>query len=74
MKLQFKEQAFQLDAVQEVMKHSESQTFKTNKFTLERTQEILKKARDKANGIATLELDVEVEIGYRNSASQITDK
>lgn len=74
MKLQFKEQAFQLDAVQEVMKYLENQPFKTNKSTLEQPQEILKKVRDKANGIATLELDVEEEIGYRNSASQITDK
>lgn len=73
MKLQFKEQNFQIDAVDGVVKCFEGQTLKTNRFTLEKTNEILRKAREKAKGIATLEYDVEELIGYRNSAIQITD-
>lgn len=73
MKLQFKEQDFQINAVEAVVKCFEGQTLKTNRFTLEKTNEILRKAREQAKGIATLEYDVEELIGYRNSAIQITD-
>lgn len=73
MILQFKEQDFQVQAVNAVVKCFEGQTLKTNRFTLERTAEILRKAREQAKGIATLEYDVEELIGYRNSSIQITE-
>ena len=63
MILQFKEQDFQVQAVNAVVKCFEGQTLKTNRFTLERTAEILRKAREQAKGIATLEYDVEEHIG-----------
>ncbi|WP_294306626.1 DEAD/DEAH box helicase family protein [uncultured Chryseobacterium sp.] len=73
MKLQFKEQDFQIQAVDAVVECFEGQTLKTNRFTLEKTAEILRKAREQAKGIATLEYEVEELIGYRNSTIQITD-
>lgn len=72
MKLQFKEQGFQIDAVNAVVKCFEGQTLKTNRFTLEKAAQILKKAKEKASGVATIDYDVEELIGYRNSALQIT--
>lgn len=51
MKLQFKEQGFQLDAVNAVVKCFEGQTLKTNRFTLETTAEILRKAKEQATGV-----------------------
>lgn len=72
MKLQFKEQGFQTDAVEAVVKCFEGQTLKTNRFTLEKTAEILRKAKEQAAGIATIDYGVEELIGYRNSAVQIT--
>lgn len=74
MKLQFKEQEFQIQAVNAVVKCFEGQTLKTNKFTLERTNEILLKAKEAATGLQTLDFEVEEQIGYRNSSIQITDK
>ncbi|MDR2235319.1 MAG: DEAD/DEAH box helicase family protein [Chryseobacterium sp.] len=74
MKLQFKEQEFQIQAVNAVVKCFEGQTLKTNKFTLERTNEILLKAKEAAIGLQTLDFEVEEQIGYRNSSIQITDK
>lgn len=74
MKLQFKEQEFQIQAVNAVVKCFEGQALKTNKFTLERTNEILLKAKEAATGLQTLDFEVEEQIGYRNSSIQITDK
>lgn len=73
MKLQFKEQDFQIEAVNGVVKCFEGQSLKTNRFTLEKTNEILRQAKIKAQGLATLGYDVEELIGYRNSAIQVTD-
>lgn len=73
MKLQFKEQGFQLDAVNAVVKCFDGQALKSNTFTLEKTREILRKAKDQASGVNVLNFDVEETIGYRNSAIQITD-
>ena len=42
MKLQLKEQGFQIDAVNAVVKCFEGQSLKTNRFTLEKTAEILR--------------------------------
>lgn len=74
MKLQFKEQGFQLQAVKAVVDCFEGQPLKTNKFTLERSQEIIRKAKLAAEGIQDLyEAEVLEEIGYRNSPLVITD-
>lgn len=74
MKLQFKEQDFQIQAVEAVVKCFEGQTLKSNSFTLEKTAEILRKAKEQAKGVATLDFAVEELIGYRNSAVQITSE
>lgn len=75
MKLQFKEQDFQIQAVKAVVDCFAGQTLKTNRFTLERSQELILKAKQVALGIATLDLDTDVmqEIGYRNSPIQIPE-
>ncbi|MDX9790106.1 MAG: DEAD/DEAH box helicase family protein [Candidatus Kapabacteria bacterium] len=76
MKLQFKEQQFQLDAVKSVVDCFAGQPIKTNRFTLERSKDIIKKAKqiaaDKSYS-GTLELEVMESIGYRNTPIQITD-
>lgn len=78
MKLQFKEQNFQIEAVAAIVKCFEGQSLKTNRFTLERSKQILKKTReiasDNAYQSSAFEGDVFEDIGYRNSAVQITDK
>lgn len=77
MKLQFKEQNFQIEAVAAIVKCFEGQSLKTNRFTLERSKQILKKTReiasDNAYQSSAFEGDVFEDIGYRNSAVQITD-
>ncbi|MCO5231911.1 MAG: DEAD/DEAH box helicase family protein [Chitinophagales bacterium] len=73
MKLQFKEQNFQLQAVEAVQKCFEGQTLKTNHFTLEKASDILRKAKEQASGISTLDFGVDELIGYRNTAIQITE-
>lgn len=75
MKLQFKEQQFQIDAVRAVVDCFEGQPLKTNRFTLERSKEIIRKAKQAAVGIATIsfEQDVLEDIGYRNSPIQIPE-
>lgn len=75
MKLQFKEQQFQIDAVKAVVDCFAGQPIKTNRFTLERSKDIIKKARELAQGIVanTLDLEVMENIGYRNTPIQITD-
>lgn len=68
MKLQFKEQSFQLQAVKAVVACFAGQPLKTNKFTLERNQEIINKTRQAAKGeMALFETEVLENIGYRNS-------
>ena len=75
MKLQFKEQQFQIDAVKAVVDCFAGQPIKTNRFTLERSKDIIKKAKQLAQGVVanTLELEVMESIGYRNTPIQITD-
>lgn len=75
MKLQFKEQSFQLQAVKAVVDCFDGQPLKTNKFTLERSQEIIRKAKLAAEGNQGLfdENEVLEEIGYRNSPLVIAD-
>jgi type III restriction enzyme len=73
MKLQFKEQDFQVQAVKAVVDCFEGQPLKTNRFTLERSKELIKKAKQAATGIKTIDFEIEEEIGYRNSAIQILE-
>ncbi len=73
MKLQFKEQSFQIQAVKAVVDCFKGQPLKTNRFTLERSKEIIKKAKQAATGIQTIEFEIEEEIGYRNSAIQLSE-
>jgi len=75
MKLQFKEQQFQIDAVKAVVDCFAGQPIKTNRFTLERSKDIIKKAKQLAQGQLKTGLEEEVmeNIGYRNTPIQITD-
>ncbi len=75
MKLQFKEQQFQIDAVKAVVDCFAGQPLKTNRFTLERSKEIIKKAKQLATGEITLQFEQDVleGIGYRNSSIQIPE-
>jgi type III restriction enzyme len=75
VKLQFKEQKFQTDAVKAVVDCFSGQPIKTNRFTLERTKDILQKTKNASLGLTTLAFEDEIleNIGYRNSALRITD-
>ncbi len=73
MKLQFKEQDFQVQAVKAVVDAFAGQAIKTNRFTLERSATLISKAKQAASGIATLDFELEEEIGYRNSPIQISE-
>src|SRR5690606_36791332 len=73
MKLQFKEQGFQVQAVNAVVACFEGQPLKTNRFTLERSKELIRKARQAAAGAVEIDYSIEEEIGYRNSAIQILE-
>ena len=72
MKLQFKEQDFQVNAVQAVVDCFEGQPLKTNRFTLERSKELIQKVKQDT-GLKLLDFDIEEEIGYRNSSIQLLD-
>ena len=75
MKLQFKEQDFQVQAVKAVVDCFEGQPLKTNRFTLERSKELIRKAKQAASGAiqtSAFETDVLEEIGYRNSEIKLT--
>lgn len=76
MKLQFKEQQFQLDAVKAVVDCFAGQPLASNRFTLERSRDIINKAKLLSVGKATLGLEEELmeNIGYRNAPIQITDE
>lgn len=73
MKLQFKEQDFQVSAVQAVVDCFEGQPLKTNRFTLERSKELIRKAKQAASGEQSLDFGLEEEIGYRNAAIQLME-
>ncbi|NVN19438.1 DEAD/DEAH box helicase family protein [Muricauda sp. HICW] len=73
MKLQFKEQSFQVNAVHAVVDSFEGQPLKTNRFTLERSKELIKKAKQVATGAHTIDFEIEEEIGYRNSSIQLME-
>ena len=76
MKLQFKEQDFQVQAVKAVVDCFAGQPLKTNRFTLERSKELIRKAKQAATADVltfSFETDVMEEIGYRNSPIQIIE-
>ena len=75
MKLQFKEQQFQLDAVAAVVDCFEGQALKTARFTLERSKELVRKAKQSAQNMSSLDFKNELneDIGYRNSPIQIPE-
>lgn len=76
MKLQFKEQDFQVQAVEAVVNCFKGQALKTNRFTLERSKDLVKKAKQVAAGIiqtSAFENEVLEDIGYRNSAIQVSE-
>lgn len=73
MKLQFKEQAFQLKAVEAIVKCFAGQPLQVASFTLERTKELIRQAkRAKEELTIDFEKDIEETIGYRNRAMAIT--
>ncbi|MEP1893687.1 MAG: DEAD/DEAH box helicase family protein, partial [Cyclobacteriaceae bacterium] len=76
MKLQFKEQDFQIQAVDAVVDCFEGQPLKTNRFTLEKSKELIKKAKQAATGIDQLSaFDGQIleDIGYRNAGIQVLE-
>lgn len=76
MKLQFKEQDFQVQAVKAIVDCFSGQALKTNRFTLERSKELIRKAKQAASGgvqALAFETDMMEEIGYRNSPIQISE-
>ena len=76
MKLQFKEQDFQVKGVKAIVDCFKGQSIKSGSFTLERSKEIIRKTRLAASGSTqTSAFDDEVleDIGYRNSAIKIPE-
>ncbi len=74
MKLQFKEQDFQVAAVRAVVDCFIGQPLKTNRFTLERNHTLLQNARlVAAGGGLQLSMELDEEIGYRNSTVQLME-
>ncbi len=76
MKLQFKQQDFQINAVKAVVDCFDGQPIKTNRFTLERSKDLIRKAKQQASGVRTMEFESDImeDIGYRNSAIQLVDQ
>jgi type III restriction enzyme len=75
MKLQFKEQDFQVQAVKAVVDCFNGQPLRTNRFTLERSKNLILKAKQAAAGgvqSSVFEMDVLEDIGYRNSQILLT--
>lgn len=69
MKIKFKEQGFQLEAVKAVVDCFAGQKIKTNKFTLQRSADLIKRAKQETqNAIqSSFSEDLFEDIGYRNS-------
>lgn len=73
MKLQFKEQDFQLQAVKAVVDCFAGQPVKTHSFSLERSGEIMRRAKLAAAGALEFGYEIEEAIGYRNAALHISE-
>lgn len=74
MKLQFKEQDFQLQAVRAVTDCFAGQPRETNRFTLEKSRDLIRKAKAASIGQIDLDMAVMETIGYRNRPIQITEE
>jgi type III restriction enzyme len=76
MKLQFKQQQFQIDAVNAVVNCFKGQPLKTNRFTLERSKELIRTTKESSTGIQRIEFEADIleDIGYRNSQIQIIEE
>ena len=72
MKLQFKNQEFQIRAIKSVVDTFKGQPLRSKNFNLERTQKILEKALEEAEGIQSLDFELEEIIGYRNSLIELS--
>ena len=70
MKLQFKEQQFQLDAVKAVVDCFAGQPIKTNRFTLERSKDIINKANQLSKGQYKTGLEEEVMENYKEDITK----
>ncbi|GHU55354.1 hypothetical protein FACS189411_03630 [Bacteroidia bacterium] len=57
MKLQFKEQDFQVQVVKAVVDCFFRQPIKTNRFTLERSKELIRKAKEASIGFQSIEME-----------------
>lgn len=79
MKLRFKKQIFQLDAVRAVVNCFEGQQVETARFTLERTKDLMRKIKQASNKSNQTEIEIDNEkefeesIGYRNRAFTISE-
>lgn len=73
MKLQFKEQQFQINAVKAVVDCFEGQPLETNRFTLERSADLIRKAKAAASAEFEFDTDLLENIGYRNRSINITE-
>ena len=76
MKIKFKEQQFQFDAADAVVRCFDGQPIKSKHFTLEKSRKLQERARRVAAGAreqSELLKDIENEIGYRNATIAITD-
>ena len=73
MKLQFKEQSFQFDAVNAVVDCFAGQPLKSNRFTLESSEKLIQKAKIASADVEAGDLGMIEEIGYRNSTIQLTE-
>jgi len=73
MKLQFKEQQFQINAVKAVVDCFEGQPLETNRFTLERSADLIRKAKASVKAEFEFDTDLLENIGYRNRSINITE-
>lgn len=73
MKLQFKEQQFQINAVKAVVDCFEGQPLETNRFTLERSADLIRRAKAAGNAEFEFDTDLLENIGYRNRSINITE-
>ena len=76
MKIKFKEQGFQLEAVKAVVDCFAGQKIKTNKFTLQRSADLIKRAKQETQNAIQSSFSEELfeDIGYRNSPLRITSE
>lgn len=74
MKIKFKEQGFQLEAVRAVIDCFEGQKLRSNHFTLQRSADLVKRAKQEAQKAIQSSFSDKFfqDIGYRNSPLQIT--